>query len=110
METLKNYYFGADNQGSNYQMYTTDFKLVTVSWSTITDQIDVYLNNTNIYNASLTASPFNYSEIKRIALASNAGNLEYSNIRISSMQMYSKKLSVSELTQNYNAQKGRFGL
>ena len=100
----------AGGSGSNYQMYTTDFKLVTVSWSTITDQIDVYLNNTNIFNASLTAAPFNYSEIKRIALASNAGNLEYSNIRISSMQMYSKKLSVSELTQNYNAQKGRFGL
>jgi hypothetical protein len=100
----------AGAQGSNYQMYTTDFKLVTVSWSTITDKIDVYLNNTNIFNASLTAAPFNYSEIKRIALASNAGNLEYSNIRISSMQMYSKKLSVSELTQNYNAQKSRYGL
>jgi hypothetical protein len=96
--------------GSNTPMYTTDFKLVTVRWSTISDTIDVFVNNSSIYSASLTASPINYRDIKRIALASNAAGMEYSNIRIASMQMYSRRLSDSELTQNYNAQKGRFGL
>ena len=100
----------AGGQGSNTPMYTTDFKLVTVRWSTISDTIDVLVNNSSIYSVSLTASPIDYRNIKRIALASNAGNFEYSNIRIASMQLYSRKLSDSELTQNYNAQKGRFGL
>jgi hypothetical protein len=96
--------------GSNTPMYTTDFKLVTVTWSTISDTIEVFVNNSSIYSSSLTVAPFNYKDVKRIALASNAGGIEYSNIRIASMQMYSRKLSASELTQNYNVQKGRFGL
>ena len=100
----------AGGGGSNTPMYTTDFKLVTVRWSTISDTIDVFVNNSSIYSASLTASPINYRDIKRIALASNAAGMEYSNIRIASMQLYSRRLSDSELTQNYNAQKGRFGL
>jgi hypothetical protein len=100
----------AGGGGSNTPMYTTDFKLVTVRWSTISDTIETFVNNSSIYSASLTASPINYRDIKRIALASNASGIEGSNIRIASMQMYSRKLSDSELTQNYNAQKGRFGL
>jgi hypothetical protein len=100
----------AGGTGSNTPMYTTDFKLVTLTWSTISDTIQVFVNNSSIYSSSLSATPFDYRNVKRIALASNAGNLEYSNIRIASMQMYSRKLSDSELTQNYNAQKGRFGL
>lgn len=100
----------AGGGGSNTPMYTTDFKLVTVRWSTISDTIETFVNNSSIYSASLTASPINYRDIKRIALASNASGIEGSNIRIASMQMYSRRLSDSELTQNYNAQKGRFGL
>ena len=47
---------------------------------------------------------------KAIGVSATAGNQRYFNGGISSMQIYNRALSTSEVLQNYNAQKSRYGL
>jgi hypothetical protein len=43
-------------------------------------------------------------------IGSNGGNSEFLNGNISQVQIYNRALSAQEISQNFNATKGRYGL
>jgi len=87
-----------------------DYKFLTVTWKTSGHAI-VYVNGIQENIQSLNSSTFNYSNIGRITLGTNASLAqENSYIRISSCLIYNKQLTAKQILDNYNATKGRFGL
>jgi len=71
----------------------------------------IYSNNTLIGSS---ASPGSGSSNDVFGIASGGydpiGTGTYYNGKIANLQIYSRQLSVSEITKNYNAMKGKFGL
>jgi hypothetical protein len=68
-----------------------------------------YVNNSMIVNSSTAISRSDTPSSVTINLASEGGS-RWNNITLYSHLLYSKALSSSEILQNYNAIKGRFGL
>jgi hypothetical protein len=68
-----------------------------------------YVNGTQTASTSATV-PNTPTENFSIGAGFGVVGARYFNGRISVVQFYSKVLSQSEITQNYNAQKGRYGL
>jgi hypothetical protein len=99
--------------------------VTTGSWCCIHDIIDytntkslIYINGVNVTTlnqvpaSSMTSaqgSPANTINIGAARISSNYKFL-LQNGRISSVKLYNKVLSASEILQNYNVQKSRFGL
>jgi hypothetical protein len=65
------------------------------------------VNNPLITNQIVDLDP---ASICSIGSGAPADNVFYSNARIYNAQIYNRALSASEVLQNYNAQKSRFGL
>jgi len=71
------------------------------------DQISFYVNNTALVTNSTAGSQgFNGLAVGR----SGAGNNEYSTCEVSFILVYNRLLTTDELTQNFNALRGRYGL
>jgi len=65
----------------------------------------VYSNGSLLYTGTISVSSGG-----TVYLCSNFLTTEWSNIRMSNFSIYNKSLTDSEVLQNYNALKGRFGL
>jgi hypothetical protein len=91
---------------SNYNVPLNTWKYVVGSISN--RNIKLYADSTNVLDSSITFTPSVTSTDLRLATTDYPGRLL--NVRISSVQIYNRVLSQTEITQNYNAQKGRFGL
>ena len=99
-------YPGAEDVISTYNVPLNTWKYVVGS---ISDRnIKLYADSTNVLDSSITSTPSVTSTKLRLATTDYPGRLL--NVRISSVQIYNRVLSQTEITQNYNAQKGRFGL
>lgn len=73
------------------------------------NRLKVYLNGTLqslTYSGTIPASV----NIPGIVIGSRWWSARYSDGRIANMSMYNRALSSTEILQNYNAQKSRFGL
>jgi len=66
-------------------------------------RVDDFTNNTGTYTAMETST-----NVLEIGASTSDGR--YSNGKIANAQIYNKELSSTEVAQNYNALKGRFGL
>jgi len=70
----------------------------------------LYINNSVDKTATWSGQPDDgISNTFQIAGAAY-GNDDFSNSKITNLRLYKRALSTSEISQNYNAQKGRFGL
>ena len=87
-----------------------NFYAVTVSGSITSPSVTLYLNNSSqTYSYSTLSSSPNLTVNFRIG-SSERTNGEFWNGNISNAIWYNRALTATEVTQNYNATKGRFGL
>jgi len=70
--------------------------------------IKLYADATQVLDSSITTTPNVTSTDLRLASIDYPGRL--SNIRIANTQIYNRALTATEILQNYNATKTRFGL
>jgi hypothetical protein len=123
----------------NYGLFTDNNVLITYDWSassvrstginiadnswkqitmTFTDNSGAPNNNTNIYlngvNVLTTTIKVNTSFLVELEIGRGGtiptGNTQYINGQIPLVQIYDRPLTSSEVLQNYNATKSRFGL
>jgi hypothetical protein len=99
-------YPGAEDLISSYNVPKNIWKYVVGSINN--RNIKLYADGVNVLNSSITSTPNVTSTKLRLATTDYPGRLL--NTKISSVQIYNRELSQTEITQNYNAQKGRFGL
>jgi hypothetical protein len=73
------------------------------------NSINLYVNG--VYNSTTTVedSPLRSTDVTQWSIAS-IQNIQYANCIVSNAMAYNRALSASEILQNYNALKGRFGL
>jgi len=75
-------------------------------------RLQLYINNVNktlTYDATVPSIPYNNNTTTSIGLGSGAG-YNYFNGSISNVNIYNRALSASEVLQNYNALRGRYGI
>jgi len=98
---------------SKFQHYT-----VTHNFSASSDETHVYTNNTltgksslvigggTLYNSNNTGTFVN----DYLYFWSRGGTTSYGNIPISLLMIYGRVLSIQEIRQNYNSNRGRYGI
>ena len=91
---------------SNYNVPLNAWKYVVGSISN--RNIKLYADSNNVLNSSLTSTPSVTSTNLRLATTDYPGRLL--NVRISSVQIYNRALSATEVLQNFNATRARFGI
>ncbi len=91
----------------NYSTFSVDtwYNIVAVRNGT---NVTLYSNSASI--ASLTFGGSVTGNANNFYLGAYAGNAYFFKGNISSMLIYNKSLTSTEVTQNYNALKGRYGL
>jgi hypothetical protein len=99
-------YPGAEDLISSYNVPKNTWKYVVGSINN--RNIKLYADGVNVLNSSITSTPNVTSTKLRLATTDYPGRLL--NTKISSVQIYNRELSQTEITQNYNATKSRFGL
>ena len=107
-----------DNTGSGpssrrdhaFNISANRWNFITVVCNSVINPL-IYLNgeSTNITSTSGTATTLGYSSANIEIGRRNQASL-YFNGNISTCQIYNRALSATEVLQNYNAQKSRFGL
>jgi hypothetical protein len=89
---------GAGGTDTNWRIYAGTGNISSVSYS-------MYVNGTlNVSNGNGTAGP------NGLSIGAYLGASEFSNGQVSFVLAYNRVLSATEILQNYNAQKARFGL
>lgn len=104
----KNYAFTC---GTNYSCHVNIFSKINDSTGRLTYVNGNLLSFSGPYSTS-TATTFNANAFQNhiMYLASRGGASSFYNGNIPIFRIYSRKLSASEVLQNYNATKTRFGL
>jgi hypothetical protein len=117
-------YFGGTNDGTRLQWLITNSGGVSTSISMFANlnewhhYVGTYNNNTvSVYkdgqlfdSITHTAGGQLKTTIDSTTIGRSPGTSEYLNGKLSQVQIYSRALSAAEVSQNYNATKGRFGL
>jgi hypothetical protein len=90
-----------------------EWHLVTLRYKYSTGTQSFYLDTTS-YGSDSTIRPVSPSNLQ-IGRGGQTGTVQlnsytYSNCKISNLKIYNRVLTEQEITQNYNALKGRFGL
>ena len=95
---------------------TNEIYSLTATYNT-TDSLKMYVNgilqshSAQSGEPAVSNQPMSNNATSYLAVGSGAGeNLFYSNAKIYNVKLYNRVLSSSEILQNYNALKGRFGL
>jgi hypothetical protein len=102
--------------GSNNPFITSNITPTTSSWTYVTGVRDVPSDTLYLYiNGMLDSTFIDTTAGIPTYSALNVGGqttqgARYSNSNIATTQIYNRALSASEVQQNYNALKGRFGL
>ncbi len=99
-------YPGTEDLISTYNVPKNTWKYVVGSINN--RNIKLYADSVNVLNSSITSTPSVTSTKLRLATTDYPGRLL--NTKIASVQIYNRELSQTEITQNYNANKNRFGL
>jgi hypothetical protein len=106
-----------ENAGSGLAKYCYDTTAVTTNiWynyhvSATTTDLTLYKNGVLVFTTGSAVQTINAASNVIIAAGYYANSIvDYSNVRLSTIQIYNRALSAQEVLQNYNAQKARFGL
>jgi hypothetical protein len=117
IERLGLWYKDSPNRfGSNTLVNTNSYFHAVASWSTNGSLMtfNFYLNSTNTSNNTRTQSPYS-TNASTITIGQNSSGAltnprENSSCAFSSVKFYNRALSQAEITQNFNATRGRFGI
>lgn len=94
---------------SSLRTLNDDYKIICYKW--MASSSAAVMVNGKQESSSFITTAFNYLAVNRMTIGMNSAlNRENSSIRVASVLMYNRNLSLSEVLQNYNALKGRFGL
>ena len=99
------------NYGGIFGSFTYNPGLNVNTWYNLThvrnnNITTIYLNGVSIGTITINSSITSIFAL----VGSERTNAYFSNIRLSTVSYYNRTLTSSEITQNYNATKGRFGL
>jgi len=122
--------FSAVSAGSNIRYYIAKPQMITGSWANYTitwdgtfpdtavTAVKIYINGVQNTNTSYTqagtstrlpdtsADPLSFGQSN----PTGTSNADYYSGSVGVLMLYNRALSASEILQNYNAQKSRFGL
>lgn len=118
------YFFTQNAGGSIYKYFSTNtLNLVNNIWVNVTASytnnfatILIYRNgiNQSLNNQSSGGTITSISTTSAVAIASRDGinnqGTPYASCRVANAQIYNRVLSQAEITQNFNATRGRFGV
>lgn len=92
----------------------TGWRHLAMTWNHTNSLITFYKNASSFYSYTYTNPSLNRITTSKINIGGNVyswdGNGSYWNGSIGSLTIYRRAVSASEITQNYNATKQRFGL
>ena len=99
--------------GGGYQSFSSDTGLTITDWNfyciVITPSNIKFITNSTVQRDS--GSPTARNNFDKIWLATRrSGADQQFNGKIANFMLYEKELTTTEVLQNYNALKGRFGL
>ena len=102
------------NQAGANQYTSSNSLLVVGAWNCISvvrngPLVNIYINGVDATAGSSGPHINPASSTNNFQLAAYANSI-YSNLRISSFQAYNRALSASEIQQNFNALRSRFGI
>ena len=97
---------GSEDLISTYNVPKNTWKYVVGSINN--KNIKLYADGIKVLDASISSTPNVQSTNLRIATTDYPGRLL--NTKIANVQIYNRELSINEVQQNYNAQRGRFGI
>ncbi len=85
---------------------------IACTWTASTGAKSAYINGllTNSVSSSTYAFGENTSENTRISSLSNGQGDNFFRGRVASVLLYNRALTAAEITQNFNAHRGRFGI
>jgi len=101
---LRTAYIGDDVQ---YSVLPTVNQWTMVTVNRVGNTAKIYYNTSVVASATVTR---NYVSGNSYLSSDVAAGGNYSNIKLSTFNYYNRGLSDSEITQNFNATKSRFGL
>jgi hypothetical protein len=107
--------FVTNQSGANQTTVSTS-ALVVGGWNCVSivrngSSVTNYINGLNATSVAGThINPTSSSQNFTLSRYGSGGFLIYANIRIASFQAYNRALTAAEVSQNYNALRGRFGL
>lgn len=114
------FYFGGSNSQPLIAIYSPSVgygpSILSVSTEWVHGTVTISPEKTVVYKdgGELTASSTNYiynpSGVQNIIIAAYPSTNQRIDGQIASVKIYNRELSPEEVLQNYNAQKGRFGL
>jgi hypothetical protein len=84
----------------------TNWRIYAATWNSVSDSASLYVNGSQRVspNTNASAGPNGF------AIGSVNGTSEFSNSHISCLYVYNRVLTESEISQNFNALRGRFGI
>tara|TARA_R110000803_G_scaffold197881_1_gene261514 strand:- start:906 stop:1619 length:714 start_codon:yes stop_codon:yes gene_type:complete len=94
--------------GTTTKVQTATWTQVAITWTGGTNEY--YIQGQPVQTKSITTTSITYDNNTDVLLGINAGNTEDLNGNLTAVRLYSKALTASEILQNYNALKGRYGL
>ena len=97
---------------SSGNFFMSSFILSTNIWTYVTFTRNGN-NNSSFKNGvfeNLTSKSNNFSGVRSAKIGGGVGDVLSIQGNLSNMSIYNRELSATEVLQNYNAQKGRFGL
>jgi hypothetical protein len=104
--TTENYYAEGWVSTAGSGAADTNWRIYSASWNQSTDSAALYTNGalTSGPNTSASAGP------NGICIGAHNAISEWSNGQFSFVMVYNKVLTADEVTQNFNALRGRFGI
>ena len=106
--TVANYFGGSDYQTSAYTINSTDFYHLVAVYDG-DGNIHLYVNG-SLHNTKTSVPAFSIGVNPRITIGRAYSEDRPTNIEMSVCRVYNKALSASEVEQNFNALRGRFGV
>ena len=120
--TTNRYYYLAYWDGTNFQpssggagvgVQTTNFIWQNLTYIKNGTSVVGYLNGVQLYTVTTSNATISYLPNRNLAIgkviSTTVGNRSY-NGKVSTTQIYNRALSSTEVLQNFNATKGRYGI
>ena len=103
-------FVGENGAGASNTLNVSQWYYIAASWNS-NRTYKYYQNGSLLGTGTQGGNGWNSSSTANFEIGGeNQANIRYFNGRIACSQVYNRTLSDSEVLQNYNAQKGRFGL
>ena len=108
LNATANYFSGTDYATSAYTINSTDFYHMVATYDGA-GNINLYING-SLYNTKTSVPSFAIGANPTITIGRAYSNDRPTNIEVGVCRVYNKALTASEIQQNFNATRGRFGI